>query len=172
MHHRPRPQTSRRHHPASTQRPKDATPWPHPGGDTPDHNRTKIGRIRPLSHFGSAMSGMHLASRNIKNFPKILFYGKCLNCRPEDIPRTSRCMGHFERLLGRSQDVSPKPKEQAITNFLVSNTHFGALKLKIFSQKCLLYLCSKLTSCGRPKNVTHRTSLSGLYKTSLGRFSK
>ena len=33
--------------------------------DVPDHNRTKIGRIRFLIYFGSAM---HLASGNIEKF--------------------------------------------------------------------------------------------------------
>ena len=101
MHHRARKQAAGTTQPALTT-PKTPPHGPNPGRDAPDHNRTKIGRIRPLSHFGSAMPGMRLASRNIKNFPKILFYGKCLNCRPVDIPSTSRCMGHFERLLGRS----------------------------------------------------------------------
>ena len=33
-----------------------------------DHNRTKIGRIKFLSYFGSAMSDIHLASRNIEKY--------------------------------------------------------------------------------------------------------
>ena len=36
--------------------------------DVPDHNRTKIGRIRFLIYFGSTMSGMHLASGNVEKF--------------------------------------------------------------------------------------------------------
>ena len=34
-----------------------------------DHNRTKIGRIRVLTYFGSAMSDIHLGSGNIEKFP-------------------------------------------------------------------------------------------------------
>ena len=52
-------------------------------------------------------------------------------------------------------------------------THtYGELKLKVLPQKCVLYLRSKLTSWGRPKNVTHRTSLWDLYNTFLEHFSK
>ena len=49
---------------------------------------------------------------------------------------------------------------------------FVELKLKMLLQKCVLQLCSKLTSWGRPENVIHRTSFWDLYKTSLGRFPK
>ena len=43
--------------------------WSCSGRDIPDHNRTKIGRIRTLTYFRSAMFGMHLTSRNIEKFP-------------------------------------------------------------------------------------------------------
>ena len=46
------------------------------------------------------------------------------------------------------------------------------MKLKILPQKCVLYLCAKLTSWGRPENFTHPTSLWDVYKTSLRRFPK
>ena len=39
------------------------------GWNVPDHNRTKIGRFRFLTYFGSAMYDMHLASGNIEKFP-------------------------------------------------------------------------------------------------------
>ena len=55
--------------PAGTQRPEDVPLWSYFGRDAPDHNRTKIGRIRFLTYCGSAMSGMHLASGNIEKFP-------------------------------------------------------------------------------------------------------
>ena len=55
--------------PAGTQRPEDVPLWPYFGQDVPDHNRTKIGHIRFLTYFGSAMSDMHLASGNIEKFP-------------------------------------------------------------------------------------------------------
>ena len=42
--------------PAGTQRPEDVPLWPYFGRDVPDHNRTKIGRIRFLTYFSSAMS--------------------------------------------------------------------------------------------------------------------
>ena len=62
--------------PAGTQRPEDVPLWSYFGQDIPDHNRTKEGRIRFLTCFGSLMSDLHLASRNIeKNFPKNLFHG-------------------------------------------------------------------------------------------------
>ena len=48
----------------------------------------------------------------------------------------------------------------------------GEIKLKVLPQKCVLYLRSKLTFWGRPKNVTHRTSLWDLYNTFLEHFSK
>ena len=50
-------------------RPKDVLLWSYFGQDVPDHNRTKLGRIRFLTHFGFAMSGMHLESENIEKFP-------------------------------------------------------------------------------------------------------
>ena len=56
--------------PSRTQRPEDAPLWSYFGRDAPEHNRTKIGRIRPLIYFGSAMSDLHLASRNIEKFPE------------------------------------------------------------------------------------------------------
>ena len=49
---------------------------------------------------------------------------------------------------------------------------FGELKLKILPQKCVLFLCSKFTSWGRPEDVTEQTTLWDLYKRYLGRFSK
>ena len=55
--------------PAGTQRPEDFPLWPCSGRDFPDHNRTKIRRIRFLSYFGSAMSAMHLAIGNIDKYP-------------------------------------------------------------------------------------------------------
>ena len=39
------------------------------GRDVLDHNSTKMGRIRFLTYFGSAMSDLHLASGNIEKFP-------------------------------------------------------------------------------------------------------
>ena len=55
--------------PAGTWRPEDVPLWSYFGRDVLDHNRTKIGRMRFLNYFGSAMSGMHLPSRNIEKFP-------------------------------------------------------------------------------------------------------
>ena len=65
--------------PAVTKRPEDVPLWSYFSRDVPDYHRTKIGRIKFLTYFGSAISGMHLASGNMKNFPKTLFPGKCLN---------------------------------------------------------------------------------------------
>ena len=36
-------------------------------GDVPDHNRTKIGRIKFLIYYGSVMSDKHLVSGNTEN---------------------------------------------------------------------------------------------------------
>ena len=55
--------------PAGTQRPEDFPLWPCSDRDFPDHNRTKIRRIRFLTYFGSAMSAMHLAIGNIDKYP-------------------------------------------------------------------------------------------------------
>ena len=55
--------------PAGTRRPEDVPLWSYFGRDVPNHSRTKIGRIKFLTYFGSALSGMHLASGNIENFP-------------------------------------------------------------------------------------------------------
>ena len=51
---------------AGTQRPKAVPIWSYFGQDALDYNRTKIGRIRFLTYFGLAMSGMHLAFRSIE----------------------------------------------------------------------------------------------------------
>ena len=61
--------------PSDMQRPEDFPLWSYFGRDVPGHIRTKIGRIKFLTYFGSAMSGMHLASENIEKFPRkaILF---------------------------------------------------------------------------------------------------
>ena len=56
-------------HPAGIQRPEDVPLWSYFRREVPDHNRTKIGCIRPLTYFGSAISGKHLASGNIEKFP-------------------------------------------------------------------------------------------------------
>ena len=48
--------------PSGTQRPEDVPLWSYFGRDVLDHNRTKIGCIRFLTYFGSAMSDLHLAS--------------------------------------------------------------------------------------------------------------
>ena len=55
--------------PAGTQRPEDVSLWSHFGWDVSDHNKTKIGRIKFLIYFGSAMSGMDLASGYKEKFP-------------------------------------------------------------------------------------------------------
>ena len=54
--------------PAGTQRPEDVPSWSYFGRDVPDHNTTKIARIRFLTYFGSAMCDIHLASGNIEKF--------------------------------------------------------------------------------------------------------
>ena len=41
--------------PAGTQRPEDISLWSYFGQEVSDHNKTKIGRIRFLTYFGSAM---------------------------------------------------------------------------------------------------------------------
>ena len=56
-------------YPTGTQRPEDVPLCSCFGRDVPNHNRTKIGRIRFLTSFASAMSGMYLASGNIEKFP-------------------------------------------------------------------------------------------------------
>ena len=55
--------------PAGTQCYEDVPLWSYFGRNVPDHNRTKIGCLRFLTYFGSAMYGMHLASGNIEKFP-------------------------------------------------------------------------------------------------------
>ena len=55
--------------PGGTQSPEDVPLWSYFGRDVLDHNRTKIGRIRFLTCFGSAVSGMHLALGNIEKSP-------------------------------------------------------------------------------------------------------
>ena len=50
------------------QRPEDVPIWFYFGQDIPDHNRSKLGRIKFLPYFGFVMSGMHLASGNIEKF--------------------------------------------------------------------------------------------------------
>ena len=42
-----------------TQLPEEVLLWPYFFQDIPDHNRTKIGRMRFLIYFGSAMSDLH-----------------------------------------------------------------------------------------------------------------
>lgn len=49
---------------------------------------------------------------------------------------------------------------------------FGELKQEVLPQKPVLYLYAKMKNYARPENVTLWTSLSQLYKTSLGRFCK
>ena len=134
--------------------------------------RTKIGRIKFLTYFDSAMPGMHLTSWNIEKFPQNLFYGNFM----ENVLRTSHRRHATGVTLGRFQDVprtllqSWKNVQQLTFSYLIHT--LGELKLKILPQKCILYLCSKLTSWWRPENVTRRRSLSDLYNTSLRRFSK
>ena len=55
-------------YPAGTQRPENVLLCSYFGRDVPEHNKTKIGRIRFLTYFGSVMSDMHLASGNIEKF--------------------------------------------------------------------------------------------------------
>ena len=49
---------------------------------------------------------------------------------------------------------------------------FGELKQEVLPQKPVLYLYAKMKNYARPENATLWTSLSQLYKTSLGRFCK
>ena len=55
--------------PASTQRLEDFPKWSYLGRDVPDHNKTKIGRIRFLTYFGSVLSDMQLKSGKIEKNP-------------------------------------------------------------------------------------------------------
>ena len=55
--------------PSSTQLPNYVPLWSYFGRDVADHNRTKIGRLRFLTYFSSAMSDMQLASGNIEKCP-------------------------------------------------------------------------------------------------------
>ena len=55
--------------PAGTQHSEDVPLWSFFGRDVPNLDRTKIGRIRFLTYFDSAMSDLHLASRNMEQFP-------------------------------------------------------------------------------------------------------
>ena len=59
----------KRTYPAGTQRFEDVPLCFYFGRDVPNHNRTKIRRIRFLTYFGFAISGMYLASGNIEKFP-------------------------------------------------------------------------------------------------------
>ena len=54
--------------PAATQRPKDVPLRSEFGRDVLDHNRTKIGHIKFLTYFGSAISDIHLESGNVEKF--------------------------------------------------------------------------------------------------------
>ena len=56
-------------YPAGTQRHEDVPLRSYFDRDVPDHNRTKIGRIKFLTYFGSAMSDLHLTSQNIEKLP-------------------------------------------------------------------------------------------------------
>ena len=51
-----------------TQRHEDVPLWFYFGEDVPYHNRTKIGRVRFLTYFGSAMS---IPALGIKKYRKI-----------------------------------------------------------------------------------------------------
>ena len=53
--------------PAGTQRPEDVPLWSCFGRDVPHYKRNKIGRIRFLTYFGSAMCNIHLVSGKVKN---------------------------------------------------------------------------------------------------------
>ena len=55
--------------PSGIQRVEDVPLWSYFGRGVPGHIRTKIGRIKYLTYFGSAMSGMHLASENTEKSP-------------------------------------------------------------------------------------------------------
>ena len=50
---------------AGTHRHEDVPLWSYFGRDVPHHNRTKIGRVRFLTYFISAMSDVHLTLKNI-----------------------------------------------------------------------------------------------------------
>ena len=54
--------------PVATQRPKDVPLWSEFGRDVLDHNRTKIGHIKFLTYFGSAIFHIHLESGNVEQF--------------------------------------------------------------------------------------------------------
>ena len=64
---------------------------------------TIIGQKQDIQvfNFGSAVSGMHLASRNMeKYFPKNLFYGRPRG-RPKDVTLQVQLWNVFRRILGR-----------------------------------------------------------------------
>ena len=60
-------------YPAGTQRPEDVPLWSYFGRDVTDHNRTKIGRIRFLTCFGSPMSDTLGIRKYRKISPKTSF---------------------------------------------------------------------------------------------------
>ena len=57
------------YYPADTQRHEDVHLWSYFGWDAPDLNGSKVGGIKFLTYFGSAISGMHLGSGNKEKFP-------------------------------------------------------------------------------------------------------
>ena len=137
------------------------------GRDVSDHIRTKTGCIKFLT-FLALQCLIYTWHQEIqKNFLKNLFYGQWLNWRPEDVPRASHRGCHFMKFLGRSQDVSPKLKEYALTNLLVFDTHIWWIKTKNITTKISFVLMFKNGALG---TSWERHPL-GVYK-SLGRFSK
>ena len=92
-------------YPAGTQRSRNVPLWYSFGQDVLDHDGTKIGRIRFLTYFGSAMSGMDLASQNIEKFPEKPILWKMFKLtsggRPEDVMLQVSFWDVFKTLIGR-----------------------------------------------------------------------
>ena len=67
--------------------------------DFPDHNRTRIGRIKFLTYFSSEMLDKQLELGKIEKSPRKPIFGLLLNWRLDYVPTTFNCEGALKSLL-------------------------------------------------------------------------
>ena len=106
--------------PSHKQCPADVLLWSYFGRDVPDHNRTKIGRIRFLTYFDRAISDRQLESEKIEKIPwktTLWIMIKLTSwVRPKDAPLRMRPLalhiGLYEDVLRTSRPFSGTSSER------------------------------------------------------------
>ena len=135
--------------------------------DFPDHNRTRIGRIKFLTYFSSEILDKQLELGKIEKSPEKPIFGLLLHWRPDYVPTTFNCEGALKSLLavhtgpyrgvlmtpGQPPEKSPGRPWDIIPLIWVENLVYTALLSVLNGQRVQrVFICSR-------KKVDHANQL-------------